>query len=256
MQSLMDSISNEEFIEIVNNSISYSECLLKIGYKANSGNLSNKLKEKINSLNLDTSHFTNQSKEPVKRNPENIFIENSTANQSTLRKYYKKGNYTPYKCSICGMEPFWQGKELTLILDHINGQNHDDRLENLRWVCPNCNQQLETTGSKNINFKETWKAKVKEKNKYFCPDCGKEVSKKGCRCLSCATKINNFKMRKVKDRPSREQLKEEIRTNSFCSIGKKYGVSDNTIRKWCKSYNLPSSKITVDLYSDSQWEKI
>lgn len=76
----MDSISNEKFIEIINNSVSYTECLLKIGYKANSGCLCNKLKEKINSLNLDISHFTNQSKESVKRNPENIFIENSTAN--------------------------------------------------------------------------------------------------------------------------------------------------------------------------------
>ncbi len=38
---------------------------------------------------------------------------------------------------------------MTLILDHINGENHDDRLENLRWVCPNCNQQLPTTGGRN-----------------------------------------------------------------------------------------------------------
>ena len=42
-----------------------------------------------------------------------------------------------------------QGKALTLILDHINGRNHDDRLENLRWVCPNCNQQLDTTNGRN-----------------------------------------------------------------------------------------------------------
>ena len=62
---------------------------------------------------------------------------------------YIKGNYTPYKCSICGLEPFWNGKELTLTLDHINGINNDDRLENLRWVCPNCDRQLSTFSGKN-----------------------------------------------------------------------------------------------------------
>jgi len=66
-----------------------------------------------------------------------------------LRNWYKKGNYTKYECSICGQEPFWNGKELTLILDHINGVHTDDRLENLRWVCPNCNYQLDTTNGKN-----------------------------------------------------------------------------------------------------------
>jgi len=51
------------------------------------------------------------------------------------------------------MLPEWQNKPLTLILDHINGNNKDHRLENLRWVCPNCNQQLETTGFKSIRTK-------------------------------------------------------------------------------------------------------
>lgn len=91
---------------------------------------------------------------------------------------------------------------------------------------------------------------------FYCVDCGAPISRRSTRCKSCAAKISNFERRKVKDRPSREQLKAEIRSNSFLQLGKKYGVSDNTIRKWCESYNLPSSKITVDLYSDLQWEKI
>jgi uncharacterized protein with PIN domain len=53
-----------------------------------------------------------------------------------------------------------------MILDHINGIHNDDRLENLRWVCPNCNYQLETTGYKAIRVK-------KEKKKFYCIDCGK-----------------------------------------------------------------------------------
>ena len=90
------------------------------------------------------------NRRPIKRTAANVFIENSTADQKTLRRHYFAGEYTEYKCSICGQEPIWNGKELTLILDHINGHNHDDRLENLRWVCPNCNQQLDTTNGKNV----------------------------------------------------------------------------------------------------------
>jgi uncharacterized protein with PIN domain len=91
-----------------------------------------------------------------------------------LRFWYKKGNYTPYICSICGLEPVWQDKELTLILDHINGINNDDRLENLRWVCPNCNQQLDTTNGKNKRHSEH---KIKT-----CIDCGKKISQSSIRC--------------------------------------------------------------------------
>lgn len=65
-----------------------------------------------------------------------------------------EGKYTSYKCSICGQEPIWQNQPMSLILDHINGHNKDDRLENLRWVCPNCNSQLPTTGVRNINYQK------------------------------------------------------------------------------------------------------
>lgn len=70
-----------------------------------------------------------------------------------MRKHYKKGNYTEYKCDICEQEPFWNGQPMSLILDHKNGKNNDHRLENLRWGCPNYNEQLETTGGKNPNRK-------------------------------------------------------------------------------------------------------
>ena len=79
-------------------------------------------------------------------------MKDSTADQKTLRKWYIEGDYTPYKCAICGLSPYWNGQPLTLILDHINGENHDNRLENLRWVCPNCNQQLPTTNGKNLVY--------------------------------------------------------------------------------------------------------
>lgn len=240
MIALIDKYSNEEFEQIVTQSTSLKEVAQKLGYTAFSGDLSSRIKQKIEKLQISIEHF-NSVVTPIKRTVENIFIENSTADQRTLRKWYFNGKYTPYYCSICGQLPEWQGKELTLILDHINGINNDDRLENLRWVCPNCNQQLDTTNGKN--------RKIYTK-KYYCLDCGTEISKNATRCKSCAAKLQN---RIVDNRPLREELKEMIRTIPFTQIGKKYNVSDNTIRKWCDGYKLPRTVKEIKTYSNEQW---
>lgn len=150
MPAKIDTFSDEEFTKIVKESFTMLEVAQKLGYTSHSGSNGNRIRYRIDQLNLSTDHFTLGNRRPVKRNFENTFIENSTVAQKTLRKHYFDGQYTEYKCAICGQEPFWNGKNLTLILDHINGKNHDDRLENLRWVCPNCNQQLDTTNGKNI----------------------------------------------------------------------------------------------------------
>ena len=146
--AIIDSYSKEELENIIKSSYSYKEVLEKLGYYSHSGSSYKMLQDRIQKYNIDISHFVKKKK--IVRNEENIFIKDSTVSQHCLRNWYLKGKYTEYKCSICGQEPFWQGKPLTLILDHINGKNHDNRLENLRWVCPNCNQQLDTTNGKNI----------------------------------------------------------------------------------------------------------
>ena len=151
MPAKIDTFTNEEFANIVANSTNMAEIARKLGYTSHSGDNGTRIRKRIDALNLSTEHFALGNKRPIKRDPSNVFINNSTADQKTLRKYYLAGEYTPYVCSICGQEPEWQGKPLTLILDHINGHNHDDRLENLRWVCPNCNQQLDTTNGKNVS---------------------------------------------------------------------------------------------------------
>ena len=79
MNALMDMFSDEEFTEIIQSSYSYKECLEKLGYHSNSGDATNRLKKKIESLGLDTYHFKSNS--PIKRTEENIFIEDSTASQ-------------------------------------------------------------------------------------------------------------------------------------------------------------------------------
>lgn len=155
VKSLMSQLSDEEFKNIVLNSFSFAEIVRACGFTCVSGNSEKIIKDRITQLQLDISHFK-QVKAKEKWTPEEIFINNSPVTQSTLRRYYKQGEYSEYKCSICGLLPFWNGKELTLTLDHINGNNRDDRLENLRWVCPNCDRQLDTFGSKNKRIQFNW----------------------------------------------------------------------------------------------------
>ena len=79
-----------------------------------------------------------------------IFVANSTYARHRLKERIIKRGLIDYKCLCCGIGPVWNDKPMPLILDHINGIHNDNRLENLRFVCSNCDSQLDTYKSKNI----------------------------------------------------------------------------------------------------------
>lgn len=84
-----------------------------------------------------------------------------------------------------------------------------------------------------------------------CIDCGKEITP-GCkRCVACMNKSQ-----RTTERPSRETLKNLVRTKSFVEIGKMYGVADNSIKKWCIAEGIPSKKKDIKTYSDEEWALI
>ena len=83
---------------------------------------------------------------------EEYFKQNTSHCGAHTRDKIIKNNLMEYKCAICGNIGEWNGKQLVLQLDHINGDHFDNRLENLRFLCPNCHSQTETFGSK--NYKE------------------------------------------------------------------------------------------------------
>jgi Zn finger protein HypA/HybF involved in hydrogenase expression len=87
-----------------------------------------------------------------KYNKNEIFIENSKCSSHMIKEIYIKYIVEEYKCSICGIID-WNNKELVLQLDHINGTHTDNRLENLRLLCPNCHAQTDTfCGKENKNL--------------------------------------------------------------------------------------------------------
>ena len=82
-----------------------------------------------------------------------IFVKDSYyTNRTKLKKRILDYDLLPYLCFKCGNKGMWQGKKLVLVLDHIIGVKLDHRLENLRFVCPNCDSQLPTFKSKNIKY--------------------------------------------------------------------------------------------------------
>lgn len=89
------------------------------------------------------------------------------------------------------------------------------------------------------------------KKYHYCIDCGKEISKQAIRCPSCA-----HKKQKKCERPSREVLKDMIRSMPFTKIGKEFGVTDNAIRKWCDDMNLPKRAKDIKNFSNEDWAKI
>ena len=80
---------------------------------------------------------------------EDYFIANKSRNNYHTKNRILANNLIEYKCACCGNVGEWNGRPLVLQLDHINGDNCDNRLENLRFLCPNCHSQTDTFAGRN-----------------------------------------------------------------------------------------------------------
>lgn len=155
-KSKLNKISDEKFELIIKTSSSIAEVLTKVGYKNKSGNMHNYIKDRIMHDGLSTKHMTKLNNK-VNRNAttkipiEEILIKNSVyTNRTHLKKRLVNEKVLKYECDKCGNEGEWLGELITLQLDHINGINNDNRLENLRFLCPNCHSQTKTFSGKNL----------------------------------------------------------------------------------------------------------
>lgn len=148
--------TKEQFEKVVKKSLSIAQVCRELGIVAVGGNYKT-VHSKIKLWEIDTSHFTGaawnvgERYRPVKEKAplSEICIENSThTNTGSLKKRLYKEGLKEQKCECCGITE-WQNKPISLELDHINGVNTDNRLENLRILCPNCHSQTHSFRGKN-----------------------------------------------------------------------------------------------------------
>ena len=119
----------------------------------NGGNGRNKIIQRCEELKINYQHllgYKPKGHNPQKKDLKTILVKNSTyTNRTALKKRLVDEKILPYRCAICGNEGEWNSYPLILQLDHINGINNDNRIENLRFLCPNCHSQTTTFSGRN-----------------------------------------------------------------------------------------------------------
>jgi hypothetical protein len=220
--------SEELLKEVVHKSLSRKEVLDRLNIRSAGGNFKT-LKKYLELYSIETDHFIKNYDKIVDRNKNNkiktedILVENSTYGRSHLKNRLYEEGFRERKCCLCGQGEEWNGMKISLILDHINGIHNDNRIENLRIVCPNCNAGLDTFAGKNNKI---------IKKEYIC-ECGKKMSASSTKCNTC-----DKKSRRKIERPEYDILIKEVEELGYSATGRKYGVSDNSIRKWLLSFNI------------------
>lgn len=230
-RSVIWQVDREKFQEIVKQNDSLSGILKYFDMCIGRGNYST-LKRRLIQDKIDYSHIkmglqANKDRKFITNVAfplEQVMVEDSTYCRGALKRRLLENGMMKNECSMCGQKGEWNGKSLIMVLDHINGIGNDHRFENLRMVCPNCNSQLETTAGKS-------RRKINN-----CKKCGRVVGRKSEYCKKCSGTLFNIK--KIKNRPSKEELEKMISEMPMTKIGEKYGVSSNAVKKWCKGYGM------------------
>jgi len=197
--------------------------------------------------NISTDHWdpyaATRGHGSLRRRPlEEILVEHSTFSRGHLKqRLYEEGLKRPV-CELCGQGEIWRGRVMGLILDHINGVSDDNRLSNLRIVCPNCAATLDTHCARKRRV-----TRVEQE----CVRCGRTFRPRDTRQRYCSREcgirwdrsgIPRPGARKV-DRPPYSQLLREVNAIGYLATGRRYGVTDNAVRKWLRQYEREVERV-------------
>lgn len=184
MKSIIYSVDKETLQRYINESKTIGQILKHFDLENRGGN-HRTLKKRIQEENLDMSAITkfkfgggwnkgttgvSLKRKSLEEAMKTIFINPSKSRkQKTYIRFYK---LIPEICGECKLGKEWNGKPITLELDHLDGDGNNNELSNLRWLCPNCHSQTNTFRGRKL------------KKRYYCR-CGKEILRSSNRCVKC-----------------------------------------------------------------------
>ena len=238
------SCSDAEFSALVAKHTTRADILRELGLRTEQGYYYRAINKRVQAMGLDTTHWVGGT-HPIGKFPsalspttESLFVRGSARKRGYLKYRLLRDHLVVEKCAVCGNGPVWQGKPLSLQLDHVDGDGSNNTLDNLRLICPNCHSQTPTFGGK------------RNKKVHHC-QCGAPTHKDSARCRSCARACRKGARTKI-DWPAPEVLLARLAEGvPMVGLGAELGVSDVAVKKHLKKLGLwiprrPLCAISVD----------
>jgi len=217
----------KELLEpIVRECTSIRQVLQRLGLKETGGNYSN-IGKRIDKHGIDRSHFTGQGhmkgKKALNRKSTKYYLDNKAhIHSNALRLRLLNEGYFEHQCQGCGAKE-WRGDSIPLELHHIDCNHHNNSLDNLMILCPNCHK---------YEHDQLKKKSKNPKHKKKCKDCTEQIRKESLRCRSCASKLRPTKI----NWPDTKSLKKMVSETNYSVVARSLKVSDNAIRKRLRNH--------------------